>query len=144
MHAARGLVVEAERAEALFELLAEDIDTLTPTALRQAERWCVRGDWTYKGARPVFQLADLYPSPDQLATLHEQERARGYLIITPEEYAALRRDAVAEGVRKEALRVERSRDSGAANANLLELVRLRAANLPPQTAQERFLGGEPC
>lgn len=136
--------MEAERAEALFELLAEDLATLTPTALRQAEHWCLRGDWTYKGARPVFQLADLYPSPDQLDSLHEQQRARGYLVVTPEEYAALRREAVAEGVRKEALRVERSRDSGAANANLLELVRLRSSNLPPKTTQERFLGGEPC
>jgi len=64
LYVSRGLKVERERAEGLLTMLTAE--NYSKNESERAERWLLRGDWKFKGKQPILELADFYPSSEQL------------------------------------------------------------------------------
>lgn len=83
---ARGVDTPADRYAFLLASLTDD--RYTAEQMKLAEVWILKGNWQYKGTKPLLELSDFYPEPKQIGEL-----AKGYLLVTSTELA--QRDKVA-------------------------------------------------
>lgn len=72
---ARGVDTTPERYAYFLAQLTEDGYTLPQ--LQTAKLWILKGNWQYKGAKPLLELADFYPTPKQIEPL-----TAGCLVLT--------------------------------------------------------------
>jgi hypothetical protein len=62
---ARSIAIPEDRQHAFQRLLQQDREKITWAQLHKAEWWIIRGDWTHKGAKPILEYADIWPSERQ-------------------------------------------------------------------------------
>ena len=68
------------------------------------ESWCLFGDWTYKGARPIFSPSDVVLTGDtRQKTLDTMRTMSEYLLILRSEYRRKIRESYDDGCRVTAM-----------------------------------------
>jgi len=65
---ARGVDTPPERYAFLLGMLSQE--GYTSEQLTTASHWILKGNWQYKGVKPLLELADFYPTAKQLEGLN--------------------------------------------------------------------------
>lgn len=86
LNVARNILIEIDRVESLIQILLEQ--KFTQEQADKAELWILRGDWRFKGKSPLLELADFYPSHDQLQNLSDDT----YVVLPRTRLISLLRD----------------------------------------------------
>jgi len=102
---ARGVDTPADRYAFLLAMLSEA--GYTQEQLDTAAHWILRGNWQYKGTKPILELADFYPETKQLEGLQ-----LGAVLLTSEERQRKLKNAYRMGREYEqAQQIDKDRDT---------------------------------